>query len=135
MTARNENGPGSRQNKVIRIGTINVSTMNEKEEEIVEMMKERRLDILGICETRMKNNGRKIIHDDFQLMWSGGNDTKHGVAIVMTPEMAEKTSKVTPKNERMISIELDLKVRKLSIIQVYTPQQGRPVSEKEAFYR
>src|SRR5678816_4932589 len=60
LLTRHENGPRTRLHKdKFRIGTINASTMEGKEEEVVGMMKERTLDVLGVCETRMKGEGRK----------------------------------------------------------------------------
>ena len=38
----------------IKMGTINIGTIRHKKEELVEVMMERRLDILGLCETRLE---------------------------------------------------------------------------------
>ena len=48
-----------KRDRMIRIATLNVSTIRDKEEEIITLMKERNLDILGCCETRIKGEGRK----------------------------------------------------------------------------
>ena len=109
--------------------------MRDKQEEIIELMKERKIDILGLCETRLKEEGRKTIHNDYQIIWKGRNqDSKHGVAFILTPEMANKVISINYKNERIIGIDIDLKHKQISLIQVYAPQQGRPVREKEEFY-
>ena len=69
----------------MQMGTINVATLNRKEEEVVMMMKERRLDLLGVCETRMTGSGSKLIHDNYQLIYKGREqERKYGVAFIMT---------------------------------------------------
>jgi hypothetical protein len=41
----------------LKIGIININTLLGKEEEIVTLMKERKLKVLGLCETRREGNG------------------------------------------------------------------------------
>ena len=68
----------------LKIGTINVATLRQKEEELVEMMKMRDLSILAVEETRMRGKGDKIIHENYRLIYSGAEDNRHGVAIMVT---------------------------------------------------
>ena len=75
-----ENVPGNVPEPNIRIGAINVATLRDKEEEVVEMMKARRLDILGMAETRLRRNGDRTIHEDYRLIFSGKEEGKQGVA-------------------------------------------------------
>ena len=120
--------------RILRIGTINLSTLRGKEEEVITLMKERNLDMLGLCETRLSGNGTKLLHDNYHLFYSGGREAKHGVGVIMREEFAEKVGYLVFKNERILSYSLVLGTHKLSFIQVYAPQQGRPVEEKEEFY-
>ena len=39
------------------IATVNVATMRDKEEEVIEVMKERNVAIMGLCETRYRGKG------------------------------------------------------------------------------
>jgi hypothetical protein len=125
----------SRKGHKLRIATINVSTLRDREEEMVEMMMDRRLDILGMCETRRKGEGRKEIHNGYHIIWKGCAEAKHGVAFMVTPEIADRVTGTAWKNERMISMDVDLRELKVTLIQVYAPQQGRPVNEKDEFYQ
>ena len=126
-------GRDKRKSK-IRIGTINVSTARDKEEEIVEIMEERKLDILGLCETRFRGVGDRVIHNNYRLLYSGENDGRAGVGIVLSAEMSPCVVRVQHIDNRIIIVDLIIKSIGISIIQVYTPQQGRPMREKEAFY-
>ena len=99
------------------------------------LMKERNLDIIGLCETRLTGEGTKILHDDYQLFYKGGMEARHGVGFIVTKELAERVGYLNYKSERIISFSLGLGNCKASFIQVYAPQQGRPQDEKEEFYR
>ena len=127
---------GNGQVKGIRLGTINATTLNGKEEEVVEMMKERNLDLLGVCETRMPGQGSKVIHEDYQLIFKGRDqERKYGVAFIMTQELANRIEKIDYVNERIILVTIKLHARKITLIEVYAPHQGRPQEEKDAFYQ
>lgn len=109
--------------------------MKEKEEEVVTLMEERNLSILGVCETRLSGAGRKTIHHNYEMLWSGREDKMHGVGIIVSPDIANYIVNVDYKNERIMRITLQLTHIKISLYQVYAPQQGRANQEKEEFYQ
>ena len=118
----------------LRIATINVSTLRDKEEEIIEVMKSRNLEIVTMCETRTNSNIDKTIHQHYRLLCTDRNDGRHGVGIIVTPELSRNVEGVEYVNERIISISIKLKNGGLSLVQVYAPQQDRPSAEKDEFY-
>ena len=134
ILTRNVIGHGQ-ENRPLRLGTINLSTLRGKEEEVIMMMQERRIDILGLCETRLPGEGTKLLHNNYQLFYKGGRTTRHGVGLVVSEELSGKISHLNFKCDRIISFSLKLGMFKASIIQVYAPQQGRPQEEKEEFFR
>ena len=83
------NGQNLTDHSYLNLGTINIGTLNDKSEEIVDMMTNRNLKILGLAETRHKGSGHKQIHDSYELFYSGSlDDTRHGVGLVIHPELA-----------------------------------------------
>lgn len=116
------------------MGTINISTMRGREEEVVALMEERALDLLGLCETRLKGEGMKMLHNNYVLVYSGGNEGRHGVGVVVKEELAQKIGEVRYINDRILSLKLNMAEGKIGIVQVYAPQQGRPVGERNEFY-
>ena len=126
---------GIRNRTTLRIATLNVGTLRGKEEEMVMVMRERRIDILEVCETRLSGGGVKVLHDDFQLIYSGGQDNIHGVGVILSPELAQRVNNFEQVNERMLTFSLKMNEGNLSFIQVYVPQQGRPTEEREVFYQ
>ena len=95
----------------------------------------RNLKILGLAETRWKGTGHIKLHNDYELLYSGNeNDTRHGVGIIISPEISHLVEKIYNISNRMIAITFNLSNYKLSLIQTYAPQQGRPQEEKDDFY-
>ena len=118
----------------IKLGTINASTLREKEEELVEVMGMRGLDVLALAETRLKGRDDRTIHENHRLISSGKDGGRHGVAFLLNENIASCVEQVKQVNERIIGLDLKLETG-VSLIQVYAPQQGRPAAEKEEFYR
>lgn len=98
-------------------------------------MTERNLKLIGLAETRHEGHGQKILHDDYEIFYSGGQaSNRHGVAIILHPDLCRYVDKVQYVNNRIIALTLNLHSYKVSFIQAYAPQQGRPQEEKETFY-
>ena len=107
---------------------MNIAKLRGKEE-LIEVMKIGKLSIMVVCETRMQSNGDRIIHEGYRLIYSGGEQARHGVAFLLEPSIAQFVEKVLPANERLIGVDLKL-IEGVSMIQVYAPEQGRPTAEK-----
>ena len=123
---------GTRLLKTLRPGIKNVATLREKEEELIEVMKIPNLSIMAVCETRMQSNGDRLIHEGYRLIYSGGEQARHGVAFLLDPSIAQFVEKLIPINKRLIDIDLML-MDGVSMIQVYTLQQGKQTAEKMNF--
>ena len=63
---------GTRLLKTLRIGIMNVATLREKEEKLIEVMKIRKLSIMAVYETRMRSKEDRVIHEGYRLIDSGG---------------------------------------------------------------
>ena len=64
-----------------------MATLRENEEEVVEVMRERKIDILGLCETRFKGKTDKKIHNDYRLLCSGPDNGRHEVGFLVNPDI------------------------------------------------
>ena len=117
----------------ISIATLNIVTLNGKMEEVIDTMQTRKLDILGLSETKWKGVGSKELRDGYKIWWSGGKEGKNGVGIVVSPEIKEDIIEIKNSSDRMIKMEVLIGKRQTNIIQVYAPQVGRPMDEKASF--
>ena len=46
--------------------------------------------MLGICETSLKGNGDRIIHEDFRLIYSGEEEGRLEIRIVLSPKLKDR---------------------------------------------
>jgi Reverse transcriptase (RNA-dependent DNA polymerase) len=116
------------------IGTLNVVTLNGKVEEILDVMKERKLNILGLSECKWRGNGEKHLRDGYKLWWSGGSEGRNGVGIIVDKNLKDFVTNVVYQSDRIMKVVLKINSwMSLELIQIYAPQTGRPVKEKEDF--
>jgi exonuclease III len=121
-----------RQNETV-VSTINLVSLNGRIEEIIDIMKQQKLDIIGCSETKWKGNGAKDLREGYRLWWSGGKKGRNGVAFVTNEKSTIRVIDVENINDRMIKLKMDIGNEYMEIIQVYAPQVGREMQEKERF--
>lgn len=97
------------------------------------MMKERNLDILGLSETKRRQNGNEELREGFHIYWSGGEDAKNGVAIVVNKELNEAITEVVNISERLMKIKFKFNNEIVSVLQCYAPQSGCSDEDKIEF--
>ncbi len=98
-------------------------------------MERKKIKMLGLAETRWKGKGRKSLHHEFELIYSGGEENTHyGVGFILEPTIAQFVEEIRYINDRILSITININNKNLSFIhQVYAPQQGRSSEEKHNF--
>lgn len=137
---RNKNRPRidgkngtDRKSLRLRFGTLNILTLTNKIEELIDVMKDRRLDVLGLSETKWRGWGEKELRDGYKLFWSGNRRGRNGVAFIGNKEIKERIEEVKYISDRLISMTIKMKTEKCVIMQVYAPQAGCTDQEKEDF--
>ena len=115
------------------IGTLNIVSLNGKVEEIIDMMQERKLNILGLSETKWKESGSKDLREGYKLWWSGGNKGFNGVGLIVSASTKEAVLSVEFCSDRIIKMCIMIEGKPTEIIQCYAPQVGRPMMEKVEF--
>lgn len=117
----------------LRCATINVATYGGKEEEIVDVMKERRVDVMGLAEMRLRGEeeGRDL-GGGYVLTYKGVDEgiRKHGVGVILGPRVVPFVQKIEGINERLIKCTFKIKGKKYHVYQIYAPQQGHTEGEK-----
>ncbi|GBP05970.1 hypothetical protein EVAR_3237_1 [Eumeta japonica] len=66
--------------------------MNDKIDDVCELMKNRRLDILCVNKTNRKGNGGAIKRETFDSYWSGVDQSQrgcHGVEFILSERLSE----------------------------------------------
>ena len=113
----------------MRVGTLNVGTMNGKGREIADLMERRRVSVLCVQETRWKGDKASELGDGYKLLYSGANkEGRNGVGIVLSKEFKDSLVSVNRTSDRVMSIKLCLE-EPVNIVCGYAPQVGCDVEE------
>ena len=142
LTARRHHGcPNNVPTKVrenlqkMRIGTWNVRSMLEKGklENIKREMDRMRVSILGLSEVRWKGRG-DFVSDGYRVIYSCGEESQRGVAVIMHKDVAGKVSKVMQQNDRLLLVKIKAEPVDMIIIQTYMPTSAHCDEEVEGIY-
>ncbi len=83
------------------MATWNVTGLGDHIPEIVEIMKKRKIAVLGVSDSRTKGSGSKQIDSKFVYTWSG-RDTHadHGVGFIVDEQHSQAIVEIRPINLR-----------------------------------
>ncbi|XP_057183106.1 craniofacial development protein 2-like [Triplophysa rosa] len=109
--------------------------MNQGKLDTVKMeMARMKISILGISELKWTGMGH-FQSGDYKVFYAGHDaNRKNGVALIVEKETANAVMGYNPKNDRMISIQIQGHPINLTIIQVYAPTTDADEDAREAFY-
>ena len=106
--------------------------------EVTETIRRRNVDVVALQEVRYKNEGvRKLRGGDFEykLYWKGEETGRGGVGLMVKHDLVESVMEVRRVSARIISIDIVVNEKVVTVISVYVPQSGRSEEEKEKFYK
>ena len=127
-----------RLGKVWWIATINARGMKRsgKREEIEQWMRDNKIMIATIQETRINQNAREA-RKEYTLYFSGEKGRPEytaGVAIVINNKYIQHILDIIPITDIIMYIILNA-ILPITIMSVYTPQAERPEEEKQETYK
>ena len=119
----------------IRILTFNVGSMTGRGRKIAAVLKERRIDIAGVQETKWKGSNGNMLGDGYKLIYHGETNTRNGVGIILGEKLIDHVLQVNRKSDRIMRIQLVIAETKNNIISVfYAPQVGCAEDDKLKFW-
>ena len=123
------------------IGTWNVRSLVQpgKLACVIQEMNRMNVDIMGISETFWKEAGEFItniptVNETFKVIYSGGDNSRRGVAVILKENIAKSLMYYIPISERILALKLRDKFNDILIIQVYAPTEDTDRTEVEHFY-
>ena len=114
-------GPNCRD---LSIGTWNVLSLTEKEQELVCEAQQYRLDIVEISSTKRRGFGTVELNGGWKIFYSGVDSAmsaQAGVGLLVSPNIAECVVDLVPLGGRVNLLKVRLQERSLCILQVYVP--------------
>ena len=96
-------------------------------------MKKIKIYILGIAETRWTESG-KIRKDSHTILYTGGQEHRNGLGILMKKNIARSIMGYWPISNREIMIKLQGKPFNINILQTYAPTQDHNDKDIEKIY-
>lgn len=133
-TARNRNKQLGRA-EVIKIGVWNPRGLSNKEIELQKELENMKVDVAIIPETKKKLKGSYEL-DKYTIIYHGVPQEKRaaaGIAILTNKIWTKKIHSYEFINERIIKARFRIQRGYMTIIGVYSPEEGR-VEETEQFY-
>ena len=111
---------------MLKIGTWNVRTMRRpgKLTNVIGEMRKADLDILGLSEVRWREEG-DFVSEGVRVIYTGGEESKNGVAILLGERVAKCVDKVERQGDRMIVVTVRAHPVNIVIMQVYMPTTTR----------
>jgi len=125
----------TKQNPCSMLGTWNVRTLLQtgKLENLKIEMKRLKIDILGISEMRWNGQG-DFISGDYRVIYSGGDNGRNGVGIILNKKWAQCVRSYITYDDRLIMIKLKSAPKDIAIIQAYIPTTQANDEEVEEIY-
>ncbi|XP_052757031.1 craniofacial development protein 2-like [Galleria mellonella] len=128
---------GKKRAKECQIATMNVcGGMDSKIDEVCEMMSERRIDVLGVSETKKK--GCSITtYDRYTGYWSGVNDSERssqGVGVILSERMNASVKEFEFVSPRLLWIRLKVGLTRIFLLCAYAPGMSKPPKVREDFW-
>ena len=109
---------------------------DEKKCMIADMFKERKLDVLALCETKVKGKGEREWEGQ-KVIVSGVDErcrAREGVAVVIAGRLWGRVSEYKCINSRMMWVRLKVAGEKVVIVSVYAPGMEKSENERETFW-
>ncbi len=120
----------------LRIGQWNVRTMFQltKTEQICKEMEKYKTNILGVSECRWTGQGKVKLDTGETVLYSGGENHQHGVAIILNKISEKALIEWEPVNNRIIKARFNSNQINITLFQVYAPTEEAEEEVKNEFY-
>ena len=121
------------QDSKIRFSTWNIGTLKDKSWEVVGVMRDRKINILCLQETKWVGAKARDI-GGYKLWYTGKVRSKNGVGIIVDEEWKKNVVAINRIGDRIISLKMAVEEETINVISAYAPQVGAESHMKEQFW-
>ena len=100
---------------------------------VIAEMRRAKLDVLGLAETRWKEDG-DFASEGIRIIHTAGTAGQSGVAIMLEKEVAKAVTRVERHGSRIIEVTIKAEPMDMVIIQVYMPTASHTEEEIHEMY-
>lgn len=121
---------------MLRFATWNIKSLNGRDQEVLQELKDHNIDICAVQETKKKGKGQKQ-YQDYILIYSGVEKekrAKEGVGLLIHNKFKSNINNVSYISSRIIAVSINTGNQKLNVISIYAPEDNKPQQEREGFY-
>ena len=111
----------------LAMGTCNVTSVGGEEPELVWEVERYRLEIVRLTSTHNLGSGTQLLERGWTLFYSGfacGERRRAGVGLLIAPQLSCHVLEFTPVNERVVSLNLWVGDRSLTVVSAYGPNSS-----------
>ncbi|XP_045461580.1 craniofacial development protein 2-like [Harmonia axyridis] len=122
--------------KTLRVACWNIMSWNTKSHEILLEIREHKVDICALSETKRKDKGTVKL-PGYIFVYGGVDQCKRasaGVGILVAEKYEPFIDNIQYIDERILVLSLNSECGKTHIISVYAPDSSRKKEETDAFY-
>ena len=121
--------------RALSIATWNVRTLYQsgKLDNVIQEMAEMKVGMSGLAETRWTNS-IKFRNKGTTMVYSGGQEHRNGVEIIMNDNIAQALLGCWPISDRIIIIKMQGKLFDRNIIKLYAPTLEYNEGDIEVLY-
>ncbi|KAE8660533.1 hypothetical protein F3Y22_tig00116951pilonHSYRG00347 [Hibiscus syriacus] len=117
----------------LRVCSLNVGTLNARLLELTDALNNRKIDFACIQETRWKG-ARARECNGYKLWYSGVNNARNGVGILVSSRLKENVVEVCRYRDRIMMLKVIIEEEVVNVLSVYAPYVGLGEGEKRCFW-
>lgn len=120
----------------MRIASWNVTSLTNKEQEVIIELDGKKIDICALSETKRKGAG-SVMRGNYLLIYKGVDKSERahaGVGMLVHKNLIDNIIDIDYISERILKVIIYLGREKLNLISIYAPDTSRGKPERDTFY-
>ena len=122
-----------RKRNVLRFATWKIKTFNSKEQDVMIELKDHKIDICAIQETKKRGKVQRM-YNDYIVVYSGvsrDERIKEGVALAIHKKYKDSLNECQYISSRILIVKTRTESQPLNIVTIYAPKDNKAKDERQ----